>query len=91
MDSAPRHDRPSSGPAVWATLGVRGFGLVMVVFGAWQLIARVAEQAGTLDAAYWADFAMVRLAAPAVALLCGMLLLLSSRPLGRLLARRLDD
>jgi hypothetical protein len=87
MESAPRQE--PGGPVVWATLGVRGFGLVMIVLGGWQLLARLAELIGTFETVYLADFLLARMVTPAVSLTVGIVLWAASRPLGRVLARRL--
>ena len=76
---------------VRAILGVRLCALFFGALGMWLLTANVIESAGDFNPAYWGYYLKSQIARPTVAIILGALLLLLSRPLGRLIGQGLAE
>ncbi|MGF1482986.1 MAG: hypothetical protein ACFBZ8_01330 [Opitutales bacterium] len=74
-----------------SVLAVRLLSLSIIVFGAISLAAALADSVGEFNPAYLRHYFMTELLRPLLWLASGIVLRLVARPLGRRLARGLDD
>ena len=75
----------------WATLAVRVCGLLVAVLALWQTVGNVLGTYRDFDPSYIGYYFASQIARPFSGLCIGLILLIFSRPLGRLLARGLDQ
>ncbi len=74
-----------------ATLAVRSSALYIICLGIWQLLGNVADTFRDIDPSYISYYFQSQLARPLLGMLTGCVMWLLSRPLGRLVARGLDN
>ena len=72
-------------------LAVRWLGLLIIAIGLWQLAANVLATAVEFDPSYIFYYFQSQMLRPVLGCLTGLLLLLLGNPLGKFIARGLED